>query len=234
MRFRINSVILIGIVLSLAFSPIAAWACGGGFFAGPTDAAVYPNVTRVVFGVNKAEGTITEIVGINYTGSAADFGWVMPLPSEPKLDVANTSDLDGLENYTRLYFDYGTNYCANLNSARFYGFGGGGGTVDQVGPYNYTIVKNTTPDELLTWLKTNGFNVPADARPVIADYVKAGDVFLAMRLKPGANVQDIQPIVLTYKADKPTFPIRLGGVTHSGGSNNSESILTWIFADTQY
>ena len=59
-------------------------ACGGLFCQStPVDQLA----ERIIFTVNKND-TITAYVQINYTGEAHDFSWVVPVPSVPKVDVA--------------------------------------------------------------------------------------------------------------------------------------------------
>ena len=65
---------------------------------------------------------------------------------------------------------------------------------------------------------------------MIVQYVKEGNTFVAMKLKPGADVSDIEPVVFHYQSAKITIPVRLGSIA----SNGTVPILAWIFADSQY
>ena len=60
---------------------------------------------------------------------------------------------------------------------------------DQTGPYDYDIIESKDPDALAQWLKSNGYAVPPQALPIIAAHVAKKHVFLAVRLKSGAEVE---------------------------------------------
>ena len=245
----------IGVVLALVglIIPNLVWACGG--FFSPPGSAVFQNALRVVFAVDKTAGTITEEVGMQYSGSAKDFTWLMPLPAVPTVDVGSSDDLDTLDHATAEQFTVPhENYCPAISTLaenpEGRGGGGGGGPPSfvegQVGPYDYAIIQNARPDEMLSWLHDKGYTVPPDAQATIAAYIREGDVFLAMRLKPDTAqdaqnatesaqssgvpiINTIAPVVLTYKSNKVVLPARMGGVTKAAGS-----ILVWIFGDSQY
>src|SRR5262245_59559245 len=70
--------------LTLAGTPAAALACG--CFTPPDPSVpVLQAGERLVFGV--ANGTVTAHIQIQYQGAAAQFGWLLPLPSVPTLEL---------------------------------------------------------------------------------------------------------------------------------------------------
>jgi hypothetical protein len=217
------------LVLTFAITPGLVSACGG--FFGPPNLSVDLNAFRVAFSVT-SDHHITEIIGVNYTGNAADFSWIMPLPATPTVDVADQADLDKLQQSTDPTVTYPVNYCSRLNDTPLGrgGGGGGGGTLGTVGPYDYAIIKNSDPGQLVKWLRDNGYTIKTSDEPIINQYVKEGNTFVALRLKPGANVQDIQPVVFRYQSSKITIPVRLGAVASSA----NVPVQAWIFSDTQY
>ena len=85
-------------LLLAIFSTVSA--CGGLFCQStPVD----QQAERIIFTVND-DGTITAYVQINYTGSAPDFSWVVPVPSVPEVDVAEIASFDELSNLTAPLF----------------------------------------------------------------------------------------------------------------------------------
>src|SRR4051812_48559226 len=77
-----------GILVALAAlsSPSAASACG--CFAPPDPAnPVYQAGERILFSAH--DGQVTAIIQIQYAGDAKDFGWLLPLPSVPTLEVSS-------------------------------------------------------------------------------------------------------------------------------------------------
>ncbi len=211
-----------------AISIIVTSACGG-FFC--TNVPIDQSAERIIFTVN-GDGTVTAIVGIEYQGEAEDFSWILPLPSAPELDVAETGSLDILQRITEPQFITPRSYCNGLMAA--HGLGGGGGSLlveeDSIGPYNYAILGSDDSQELINWLRENGYQVEPEMEPLIEVYVEEGMVFVAMKLAQDSDVGDIQPIVLTYETENPSIPIRLTAVA----AVDNMPILVWVFAETQY
>lgn len=223
---------LIGLIwlAGIGLLPRIVTACGG-FFC--TNTPIDQSAERIIFAVDEATNTITAVVGINYTGEAADFSWVVPVPSPPELDVAETNSLNLLDAGTALQFTEPTNYCDGLLT--LYGEFGGGGDGDyfeqnSVGPYDYVIIRNENPGQMVGWLRENGYRVTDEMIPVITQYVNEGMYFLAMKLSQDADVGDIQPVVMTYKSEHPMIPIRLTAVA----AVDDMPIITWIFGNSQY
>jgi hypothetical protein len=222
---------LLAIVLAaLAFAPGAA-ACGGLFCQNiPVD----QQAERIIFTVN-TDGTISAYVQINYTGSAPDFSWVVPVPSTPKVDVAEKASFDELSNLTNpIFMPPLMPPCAPIPMMAAAGNGPDENGVTVLasgiaGPYAYDVVTSPQGNELITWLRRNNYRVTEAMEPLIKVYVDEGKVFLAMKLRPDKGAQDIQPVKMTYIGREPMIPLRLTAVA----ANPNMNVLTWIFADSQ-
>lgn len=84
-----------------------------------------------------------------------------------------------------------------------------------IGSYEVTTVASTDPSALAAWLKDNGFTIAPGAQPVIADYVKAGWVFSAAKLRRDQDTtkpSTPHPLVFKFKTDQPVYPLRLTAV----------------------
>lgn len=229
-KLLLAGVILIGILAGFGGG---ASACGGLFCQ---NLPVNQQVERIIFTVN-GNNTITAYVQINYTGSAPDFSWVVPVPSVPELDVAEQASFDELDTLTApVFIPPPVPDCAmvvfemSVSSSD----DGAGQGVDvlasgAVGPYNYDVITSPDPNALITWLRTNNYQVTEQMEPLIRVYNAEGMVFLAMKLQPEQGVQDIQPIVMTYESVHPMIPLRLTAVA----AVPDMGVLTWIFADQQ-
>jgi hypothetical protein len=217
-------------LLIAVFSTVSA--CGGLFCQStPVD----QQAERIIFAVND-DGTISAYVQINYTGSAPDFSWVVPVPSVPQVDVAEIASFDELSSLTAPIFmpPFAPACMAVPMSAS--GLDGavqeGGVEVlasGTAGPYAYDVVTSPDPSELITWLRTNNYRITEQMEPLVAVYTDEGMVFLAMKLQPEQGVQDIQPVVMTYESTLPMIPLRLTAVA----ANPNMTVITWIFADSQ-
>lgn len=157
----------------------------------------------------------------------------MPLPSVPEVDVAENATLDLLQQATEKTFTVPPNFCPGIIFSAG-GMGGGGGGMNviegNVGPYDYAILDENDPILIVRWLRNNGYTVQDTMLPAIEHYVRLGMVFLAMKLSQDAEVGDIQPVVMTYKAEKASIPLILTSVA----AVQDMPVLVWIFGDTQY
>src|SRR5260221_4005738 len=98
MKLRYAASIIIAIS-SILLMPLGALACGGFFTPGtPLD----QNIERIIFAAAPSSMTVYE--QINYSGSASDFAWVLPVPSVPKLDTAPISTFRNLDLQTAPQF----------------------------------------------------------------------------------------------------------------------------------
>jgi len=102
-----------------------------------------------------------------------------------------------------------------------YGFGGptGEDTTDEradveeiresVGAFDVTIIEASSAADVSLWLSDNGFLDEPEAEPILDDYVQAGFKFVAVKLRPGAGVDEIHPLVIRYLGDQPCIPLKL-------------------------
>ncbi|MEM9949989.1 MAG: DUF2330 domain-containing protein [Chloroflexota bacterium] len=230
---------LLMLTLLLTLMASSASACGGLFCQ---NVPVSQQGERIIFTMN-GDGTISAYVQINYTGSAPDFSWVVPVPTVPDIDVAEMDLFDELDLLTQPVImppQFPDNCELNIpqpvsvmsemgmvaDSAEFEVQVLASGTA---GPFAYDVVDSPDPNALIEWLRDNDYQVTQDMEPLIHIYNDEGMPFLAMKLQPDQGVQDIQPVVMTYESELPMIPIRLTAVA----ANPNMNILTWIFADEQ-
>src|SRR5215510_3554031 len=106
-------VLIVVILISSFISSSEAISACGGFFC--SNVPINQNAERIIFAVDSKHEKITAIVGINYVGEAKDFSWIVPVPSRPKLDVAETPTLDTLQAATNVQINPpGSRFCYNL------------------------------------------------------------------------------------------------------------------------
>lgn len=230
-----------GAALLIALEP-AAHACGACF--SPPSEVTTVDSHRMVISLGLEETVLWD--QIVYSGDPSDFVWVLPVPT-PQVTV-EVADPDF---FTML--DSGT---APTVSPRFplrTSCGGGGGvgcggavaadsgeatpsdsvTVyneGTVGPYETVTVGSESRNALYDWLSANGYNVTPASLPVIEHYLDAGYVFVALRLKPDASVQAMQPVRVRYPGFMGTFPLE-GVVVGTKGIVN---LSLWVIAEQRY
>ncbi len=240
MNTRLSRLLLLliwggGILWFAGKTAVSAYACGGLFCQ---NSPVDQNAERIIF-VQNDNGTVTAIIQIQYTGFAEDFSWILPLPSAISADALEVPE-DAMDAFTELELATNPVYLPPpppdclaipemaLTESETTGdveiFASG-----EVGPYGFDVIGSEDPEALITWLRENNYRVTPEMEPLINVYVEEQFAFLAMRLLPEKGTQDIQPIQVTYRSERPMIPLRLTAVA----ANPDMAVLTWFFADAQ-
>lgn len=224
---RLAFFLLVPLLLGL-ITPGSAAACGGLFC---TNVPVDQSAERIIFTMD--EGQIGTYVQINYTGSPADFAWVLPVPSVPTLATADMATFRDLDRMTApLYIPPRAPDCVLRRMPMPAAAAPSAPGVDvlasgTVGPFDYVVVTSPDPAEMVRWLRDNSYRIEPEMEPLVKAYTDDGMVFLAMKLHPGKNTQDIVPIKLDYASTQPMIPLRLTAVA----AQPNMGVLTWIFAN---
>jgi hypothetical protein len=235
---RIKFLPIVLVLLFIVVGVEGASACGGFFCqTSPVD----QNAERIIFTQNH-DGTISAYIQIQYTGSAPDFSWVLPLPMAITAEDIEVPE-DAMAAFNEL--EIATNpvfiappmpECAQIDFSAMpmeeSAAGQGEVTVfasGEVGPYGFDVVGSDDPLAMVTWLREHQYQVTPDMEPLIDVYVREKFVFLAMRLLPESDAADVQPVKITYPSSTPMIPLRLTAVA----ANPDMRVLTWIFSDRQ-
>jgi hypothetical protein len=189
-----------------------------------------------------SEGHVEAHIQIQYTGDPTRFAWLVPVPAVPELSVGSQQLFTNLLNATVPTFfvqntsDICTGSGGRSTSSGGCGFGmgsadtaafNGTGSVESntdagarnvvvgheaVGAFDVTVLQPKSASEITTWLEDNGFLQAADAPPILQDYIDRGHVFAAVKLKPGAGVNEIHPLVVRYPGTEPCIPLKLTAI----------------------
>lgn len=225
-------------------APVAR-ACGCFTPPDPTVPIVQAG-ERIAFQVE--DGVVTAHIQIQYSGSAEEFGWLLPLPSVPTLDVGTDELFGQLIQQTqpvyRLIAEYQGDcpFDPNQDSGgddAASGDGAGDGdsapgeddsplvVQDSIGPYDYAVLEADSEEPMLAWLDENGFFVPSGTDEAVDPYIRPGAYFLALKLRKGNDVGDIQPVVVKYDSDLPMIPIVLTGVA----ADPDMPVMVWVLGE---
>ena len=230
--------------------PAPAAACG--CFAPPDVATPIVQAGEKILFVNR-NGILEMHVQIQYSGKPGEFGWIVPLPALPRnrlgntgIDVGSIELFDQLDTTTRPTYVLQNTPC----SQRSRGLGCGAFasdslagseqsndapgmqmsplvTQDSVGPYEYAVLKADSKTEMLNWLNTNRYVIPAGTDGAVGPYIRPGAYFLALRLKAGLSAGDVQPVVLRFPSDLATIPITLTAVA----ATPNMGVLVWLLGE---
>jgi hypothetical protein len=232
-------------IAALGMMETDAHACGGCFIPPSENPSVVTD-HRMIFSVSKEQTTLYD--QIKYTGEPGSFGWVLPISSTGTITVGLSADVvfAGLDRLTVTQLRQPPLNCPGPPSSCFgssssSGTSGGtsgglsaaegGVTVvkrEVVGPYETVQLKSDTQDALQIWLTQNGFKLPEDVKPVVAQYT--GSNFLALKLVPGKGIQDMRPVRVTTQGGSVTLPLRMV----AAGTGPVVGISLWVVADGRY
>jgi hypothetical protein len=233
------------------FQAADARACG--CFAPPDPSVpIVQAGERILFSVQ--DGEVTAHIQIQYAGGSGEFGWILPLPSVPTLDLGTDELFLQLTNTTQPKYTLNRVYEGNCSfDPSKNGFGGGfaapqaaagdtnaGGArtdnpasynplvyQDSVGPYDYAVLKADRKQEMIDWLNNNHYFIPVGTNDVVDTYIRPGAFFLALKLKSGNDTGDLQPVVLKYQSDLPMIPIVLTSVA----AQDDMGIQVWMLGE---
>lgn len=212
--------------LTLLLLPIAVSADGMTFTVIGADMDVRATEQRAVMWLR--DGTWEIHIQPVFPRQAGGAAWVVPFTVQPTVEPGNADFFDQLELVTSPIFakvcseDSGGLFCFGCFGAKGdeagLGEGDATGTIrvivweqGKVGDLDYVILSAFGGDNLVEWLNAQGYQLPAGAQSVIAEYETVGVYFFVARLaedadpdKPLAPVRFILPDL-----HPPTYPMRL-------------------------
>ncbi len=231
-----------GAALALCAPMKDAQACGCFTPPDPSVPVVQAG-ERILFAMSN--GQVTAHIQIQYQGSATDFGWLLPLPSVPTLQLGTDELFNQLTATTQPKYKLNRVYEGNcsFDPSRFGGLANSGQATPgvasggdtshdpsplviqaSIGPYDYAVLKADSKDAMLQWLSDNHYFVPAGTDATVAPYIHPGAFFLALKLHSGNSTGDLQPVVVNYASDLPMIPIVLTSV----GAKPDMGIQVWM------
>jgi len=198
---------------------------------------------RAIVVRNSGAGTETMVLSTRYDGPAADFAWVIPLPSLPSREQVSTVP-NGEQMFTELsqrtqpmgiIQEYVGGGCGCVG-------GGGQSPADTVELVDHIVVSGleisfleaTDSTDLLEWLNANGYLYPPTALSIVDFYVQKGWKFVTVKVDtpdarqggPSEGYFPSAPLKLTFATDQLVFPLHISAVsTHP----TDASILLYVF-----
>jgi hypothetical protein len=234
-------------LFGVALVSIVAWSTPTilafcGFYVAKADTKLFNKASQVVL-VRDGDRTVMTMAN-DFEGEPNEFAVVIPVPTFLKREQIHVGDkalVDHLDAYSapRLveYFDrnpcerfeYRTALPMAAPASRAAGEDAThlakalGVTIEAqytVGEYDILILSAQQSSGLETWLRQNGYRIPAGASEVIGSYLKqnmrffVAKVNLAEHTKLGFSY--LRPLQVAYESPKFMLPIRLGMVNAKG------------------
>ena len=241
MSIRSSAALGLTAAFALTVAPQRADACG--CFAPPDPSVpVVQAGERIVF--SHDDGEVTAHIQIQYEGEASEFGWLLPLPSVPELEVGVEELFATLITQTQPRYrlvrqadDACIGDLRSFNPAPTSDSNSGAeGDEDSIveiqgsiGPFDFAVLDASSRDEMFDWLLDNNYVIPTGTEDVVGPYIHEGAYFLALKLRKGNDAGDIQPVVVKYKSDLPMIPIILTSV----GANPEMGVQVWVLGESR-
>jgi len=224
-----------------------------GFYVAKADAKLFNNASQVIIVRDGSKTVVT--MSSDFKGNVKDFAMVVPVPEvilEENIRVTERVIFDKLDAYSapRLVEYYDQNPCHQYKyralmsksiSAReevdsmsdeaiSYGV-----TIEAkytIGEYDILILSAKESDGLKSWLKLNGYKIPATANEVLDPYIRNNIKFFVAKVNLKAHQQsgytDLRPLQMAFNTDKFMLPIRLG----MANSNGNQDLIIYAFTKT--
>jgi hypothetical protein len=214
-----------------------------GFYVGKADTKLFNRASQVVL-VRDGDRTVMTMAS-DFQGDLKEFAIVIPVPTflqREQIHVGDKALVDHLDAYSapRLveYFDgdpcemrryeeakraLAAPAAANDAMTRAKSLGVTIEAQYTVGEYDILILSAQESSGLETWLRQNGYRIPAGASAVIGSYLKQNMRFFVARVNLAEQAKlgfsYLRPLQVAYESPKFMLPIRLGMVNASGAQD---------------
>jgi len=221
-------------------TPAAHAFCG--FYVAKAGSDLFNHSSRVVL-VRDGDRTVLTMEN-DYRGDPAEFAMVVPVPTilaREQIHVGDRAILDHLDAFTspRLVEYFDGNPCVELQrrngafdlmapKAMLEASAGAaaaslGVKIEaqySVGEYQILILSAKESEGLETWLRTNGYQVPAGAAAVLRSYLRQGLYFFVAKVdlekQRELGFERLRPLQMAYESPRFMLPIRLGMANADG------------------
>jgi hypothetical protein len=213
-----------------------------GFYVAKADSKLFNKASQVVL-VRQGDRTVLTMAN-DFKGDPKEFAIVIPVPvvlQKGQIHIGDKALLDHLDAYSapRLVEYFDEDPCSlvlyeriapmaaasprtadQLGAARAKSLGVTIEAQYTVGEYDILILSAQQSSGLETWLRENGYRIPAGAGAVLNSYIKQNLKFFVAKVnlkeqaKLGYSV--LRPIQVAYESPKFMLPIRLGMVNADG------------------
>src|SRR5436309_2434112 len=213
-----------------------------GFYVAKADTKLFNKASQVVL-VRDGDRTVMTMAN-DFKGEPKEFAVVIPVPTflkREQIHVGEKALVDHLDAYSapRLVEYFDANPC-DTRRFREYALAAPaaapmraqdaatvakslGVTIEAqytVGEYDILILSAQQSTGLETWLRQNGYRIPAGASDVIGSYLKQNMRFFVARVNLAEQAKlgfsYLRPIQVAYESPKFMLPIRLGMVNANG------------------
>jgi hypothetical protein len=226
------------LVVALAAPTVLAFC---GFFIAKADTKLFNQASQVVL-VRHDDKTVLTMAN-DFRGDLKEFAIVVPVPTvleKGQIRVSDRALIEHLDAYSapRLVEYFDDNPCSPRSAATLPApqgmtvtrgdaaaerARGLGVTIEArytVGEYDILILSARESSGLQTWLRDNGYRLPAGASSILGSYLKQGMKFFVARVNLAEQARlgftYLRPLQMAFESPKFMLPIRLGTLNADG------------------
>ncbi|MHC4518551.1 MAG: DUF2330 domain-containing protein [Planctomycetota bacterium] len=159
------------------------------------------------------------VIQTKYEGPAEEMVWLIPVPAQPTVERGDPNLFEELSKETRWHDISHTDFVG----LRFYTFGSVRDRDpvewrERIGDYDVVLLAPVGQEDVIAWLNANEFGVPAEAEPILADYIANGWWMITARIHPDALTEitrdalasgTLHPLDITFPSFECIYPLRL-------------------------
>src|SRR3954467_1583238 len=238
------------ILFAIALTAMLAWSTPSivafcGFYVAKADTKLFNKASQVVL-VRDGDRTVMTMAN-DFEGDSKEFAVVIPVPTflkREQIHVGEKALVDHLDAYSapRLVEYFDQNPCEirpTTESLQMAVAAPAFSAVDAmqrakargvtieatytIGEYDILILSAQQSTGLETWLRENGYRIPAGASSVIATYLKQNMRFFVAKVNLAEQARlgftYLRPLQVAYESPKFMLPIRLGMVNANGAQD---------------
>src|SRR5215470_9084959 len=172
------------------------------------------------------------VLEVRYDGAPREFGWIIPLPSRPRMRADDPRLFEALSRSTQEPRAPRSARTSRLTATLGVAMTDDVKVVERarVGLYDAAVLEAHEANALTRWLRANGFRAPPGSAPILGDYAKRGWIFVALRIdstrvdsamRSALASGTIQPIRFRFRAPEPVYPLRVSAL----GGGHSQILL---------
>lgn len=232
-----NEILTVSAVLAAFFLLTPVGSLADGFFIAPIGSFMYEPSQQAYIDYDSATGIEQLSILPEFSGDAAAFAWVVPVPGLPEVEPADVQlfrDLDDLTRPVRHSRDGDWDCFGSRDDIVYVDPDGGGIDIissGMVGYYQTLVLSATEAPALIAFLTGLGFlhedNLEATTE-VINDYVDRSWYFVAMQVdSTSLDLDDpyryggyygpywgrLEPIRLTFATDEIVYPMKISALS---------------------
>jgi Na+-translocating ferredoxin:NAD+ oxidoreductase RnfD subunit len=239
MKRSVVAVAAIVLAVSIGSTRLAAFC---GFYVSKADTKIFNHASKVII-ARDGDRTIMTMAN-DFQGAPKEFAVVIPVPSvlqKDQVHVGDRSVIEHLDSFTapRLVEYFDEDPCQRraydramptmagaaapapmMQKARAENLGVKIEASYTVGEYDILILSAKQSTGLETWLRENGYRIPAGATEVLNSYLHQGMKFFVAKVnlteQSKLGYSYLRPLQVAYESPKFMLPIRLGTVNANG------------------